>query len=144
MRIRSIEKKDLNEMFNLCSMPELSCLPDCSYPTSVEGLQHFFENSALDDSEKHFAIVNADDEFKGLVCLRHINSKFSERNIRMECADMNYLPADFSKKNPDNLILSIAVKFRNQNPVLLTSDNGFQVKAKGLGIPTIKLKNFLR
>lgn len=87
-----------------------------------------------------------DDESKRNVetALRHINSKFSERNIRMECADMNYLPADFSKKNPDNLILSIAVKFRNQNPVLLTSDNGFQVKAKGLGIPTIKLKDFLR
>lgn len=70
--------------------------------------------------------------------LRHINTNFKRRNIRMEFADMNYLPQDFNKKNPDNMILSIAIKYRNQNPVLLTSDNGFQVKAKGLGISVLK------
>ena len=70
--------------------------------------------------------------------LRHINTNFKRRNIRMEFADMNCLPQDFNKKNPDNMILSIAIKYRNQNPVLLTSDNGFQVKAKGLGISVLK------
>lgn len=90
--------------------------------------------------------VTLDEESKRKVesALRHINSKFNERNIRMECADLNYLSIDFNRKNPDNLILSIAVKYRNQNPILLTSDNGFQIKAKGLGIPTLNINDFVR
>lgn len=62
----------------------------------------------------------------------------------MECADLRYLPSDFTKKNPDNLILSIALKFRNQNAILLTSDNGFQIKAKGLGLNTVQLRQFIK
>ena len=54
----------------------------------------------------------------------------------MECADLECLPVDFSRKNPDNMILSVALKYRNQNPILLTSDNGLQLKAKGLEINT--------
>lgn len=90
--------------------------------------------------------VTLDEESKRKVesALRHINSKFNDRNIRMECADLNYLSIDFNRKNPDNLILSIAVKYRNQNPILLTSDNGFQIKAKGLGIPTLNINDFIR
>lgn len=30
------------------------------------------------------------------------------------------------------------------NPIMLTSDNGLQVKTKGLGITTITLKEFLK
>ncbi|EXY52016.1 hypothetical protein M121_1156 [Bacteroides fragilis str. 3783N2-1] len=37
----------------------------------------------------------------------------------------------------------MALKFKNENPILLTSDNGLQVKAKGLRIATITLKDFL-
>ena len=37
-----------------------------------------------------------------------------------------------------------ALKFKDENPILLTSDNGLQVKAKGLKISTISLKEFLR
>ncbi|WP_281071357.1 GNAT family N-acetyltransferase [Succinivibrio dextrinosolvens] len=81
MKIRSIEKKDFNEMLNLCQMPEISSLPDCSYPKSQEELQSFIEGSAQNLSEKHFAIVNADDEFKGLVCLRHIDSKENRSSL---------------------------------------------------------------
>ena len=89
--------------------------------------------------------LSLDDKSKRNVeeALRNINTVFKSRNIRMECADLNYLPTDFSKKNPDNLILSIAIKYRNQNPILLTSDNGFQIKAKGLGIPTLRLNDFI-
>ena len=45
---------------------------------------------------------------------------------------------------PDNLILTVALKYRDQNPIMLTSDNGLQVKTKGLGITTITLKEFLK
>lgn len=75
------------------------------------------------------------------LALRNINRIFESRNLRMECADLDRLPPDFSKKNPDNMILSIALKYRNQNPVLLTADNGLQLKAKGLGIKTTAIIN---
>lgn len=89
--------------------------------------------------------VTLTDESKRNVetALKNINMKFSSRNIRMECADFTCLPPDFAKKNPDNLILSIALKFRNQNAILLTSDNGFQIKAKGLGLNTISLNEYI-
>lgn len=70
------------------------------------------------------------------LALRNINRLFNIRNIRMECADLECLPVDLSRKNPDNMILSVALKYRNQNPILLTSDNGLQLKAKGLEINT--------
>jgi predicted ribonuclease YlaK len=44
------------------------------------------------------------------------------------------------KRSPDNMILTITLKLKNEIPILLTSDNGLQVKAKGLGISTITLK----
>ena len=77
------------------------------------------------------------------MALRNLNRIFNLRKIRMECADLDYLPIDFSRKNPDNLILSVALKYRNQNPILITSDNGLQLKAKGLGIKTISLQTIL-
>lgn len=77
------------------------------------------------------------------LALRNLNKIFEIRNIRMECADLEYLPIDFSRRNPDNMILSVALKYRNQNPMLLTSDNGLQLKAKGLNINTMSLQSML-
>ena len=62
----------------------------------------------------------------------------------MEDADVSLLPSGFDQKNPDCLILSVALKFRDENPILLTSDNVLQTRATGLGITTISLKEFLR
>ena len=62
----------------------------------------------------------------------------------MDTADLTLLPNDFNKKSPDNFILSVALKYKDENPIMLTSDNALQIKAKGLGITTITLKEFLR
>ena len=62
----------------------------------------------------------------------------------METAELSLLPVDFKKKSPDNLILSVALKYKTENPIILTLDNGLQSKAKGLGITTITLKEFLK
>ena len=75
--------------------------------------------------------------------LKQINESIDKRGIKMETADLSLLPNDFSKKSPDNFILSVALKFKGENPIMLTSDNGLQIKAKGLGITTISLKDFL-
>ena len=76
--------------------------------------------------------------------LRLINEGIDIRGIKMEIADVSLLPNDFNKKSPDNLILSVALKFKNENPIVLTSDNGLQIKAKGLGMSTISLKEFIK
>ena len=62
----------------------------------------------------------------------------------MNTADLTLLPNDFDKKSPDNFILSVALKYIDENPIMLTSDNGLQVKSKGFGITTITLKDFLK
>lgn len=90
------------------------------------------------------AKVRLDEEGKqnAARALRLINSLLKPRKIEMVCADLSLLPADFGK-SPDNMILSVAMKFKGQNPIMLTSDNGLQIKSKGLGIKTMSLKDFL-
>lgn len=75
--------------------------------------------------------------------LRLLNGETSHEII-YEFADVSLLPDDFDKKSPDNMILSVALKYKEENPIMLTSDNGLQLKSKILGISTISLKNFLR
>lgn len=76
--------------------------------------------------------------------LRLINESLDKRNIKMDTADLSLLPDDFNKKSPDNFILTVALKYKSENPIMLTSDNGLQVKSKGLGITTITLKDFIK
>ena len=75
--------------------------------------------------------------------LRLINDSIDKRGIKMDTADLTLLPNDFNKRSPDNFILSVALKYKAENPIMLTSDNGLQIKAKGMGITTITLKDFL-
>lgn len=75
--------------------------------------------------------------------LRILN-KETRHKIIYEMADTALLPADFDKHSPDNMIISIALKYKNQNPIMLTSDNGLQLKSKILGFKTLSLKTFLR
>lgn len=90
--------------------------------------------------------ISLDDNGKKNVqkALRNINQSMDKRNIKMELANISLLPDDFNKKSPDNIILTVALKYRSETPILLTSDNGLQIKAKGLNIKTITLKEFLK
>ena len=76
--------------------------------------------------------------------LRNINRALDASNVSFEVANTNLLPIDFNPRSPDNLILSVALKYKDDNPMLLTSDNGLQIKCKGLGISTISLKEFIK
>jgi len=76
--------------------------------------------------------------------IKQINDSFDKRNIKMDTADLSLLPSDFDRKSPDNFILTVALKYKDENPIMLTSDNGLQVKSKGFGITTITLKDFLK
>ncbi len=75
--------------------------------------------------------------------LKSINGYLDTRDLRMEISDISLLPVDFNKRSPDNQILTVALKFKTENPILLTSDNGLQIKAKGLKLTTISLTEFL-
>ncbi len=90
--------------------------------------------------------IKLDDEGKQNVqkALKSINFQMNKRDIRMELSDIELLPSDFDKRSPDNMILTVALKYKNENPILVTSDNGLQIKAKGLGITTISLANILK
>lgn len=75
--------------------------------------------------------------------LRNLNNE-SQHEIIYEFADTSLLPEDFDRRSPDNMIVSVALKYKDQNPIMLTSDNGLQLKSKILGIATVSLKNFLK
>ena len=70
--------------------------------------------------------------------VKSITAKLNRIRIVLAERDLN------NKRLPDNNILTVALKFKDENPILLTSDNGLQVKAKGLNMKTISLKDFLK
>lgn len=75
---------------------------------------------------------------------KNISMAFTQQYSCMENANVSLLPNGFDRKNPDCKILSVALKHSEENPILLTSDNMLAARAKGLGITTITLKDFLR
>lgn len=84
---------------------------------------------------------NKENVNKALSC---INKALNRPNISFEVANTQLLPVDFNRRSPDNMILSVALKYKDENPTLLTSDNGLQIKCKGLGIVTISFMTFLK
>lgn len=65
------------------------------------------------------------------------------KQLRTAKANTTILGEDYRQNSPDNRILSVAFMYKDKNPILLTSDNGLQLKAKSIGISTISLKEFL-
>ena len=75
--------------------------------------------------------------------LRDLNNE-TQHEIVYEFADISLLPDDFDKRSPDNMIVSVALKYKEHNPIMLTSDIGLQLKSKILGVSTVSLKNFFK
>jgi rRNA-processing protein FCF1 len=98
----------------------------------------------IDELDKLKVTLSEEQKKNVQKAIKQINDSFDKRNIKMNTADLTLLPNDFNKKSPDNFILSVALRYKNENPIMLTSDNGLQIKAKGLEITTITLKEFLK
>ena len=98
----------------------------------------------VDELDKLKIKLDATEKKNVETALRLINRAMDKPNVSMELSNPHLLPDDFNKKSPDNNILTVALKYKDENPILLTSDNGLQVKAKGLKIATITLKEFLK
>ena len=78
------------------------------------------------------------------VAAKNIHNAFVKHYSQMEDANLSLLPTGFDRHNPDCAILSVALKYKKENPILLTSDNMLQSRASALGITTITLKEFLK
>lgn len=98
----------------------------------------------VDELDKLKITLDEDGKRNVEKALRNINRALDSSNVSFEVANTQLLPIDFNKRSPDNLILSVALKYKEENPILLTSDNCLQIKAKGLKIATISLREFLK
>lgn len=109
-----------------------------------EQYQVVLSAKVIDELDKLKIKLSSEEKRNVEAALRFINKALDKPNVKMELSDLSLLPSDFDKRSPDNNILTVALKFKNENPILLTSDNGLQVKAKGLNMKTISLKDFLK
>ena len=96
----------------------------------------------IDELDKLKITLNEIEKNNVSKALKNINHSLDNSNVSFEVANTQLLPIDFNRRSPDNMILSVALKYKDNNPILLTSDNELQAKAKGLRIVTISLKEF--
>ncbi len=97
----------------------------------------------IDELDKLKITLDAKGKDSVQKALKNINMETDKRDIQFEVANTRLLPKDFDYRSPDNMILSVALKYKGMNPIMLTSDNGLQVKCKIVGISTISTKDFL-
>ena len=102
--------------------------------TVIEELDHLKAKKNLPTSKKK----------KVAKAIKYVNESFDTRDVETDFSDMKLLPEDYERTKADNKILSVALKHIENNPILLTSDYALQVKAKGLGVKTISLKEYLK
>ena len=91
----------------------------------------------LDELDKLKGTLDGKSKRNVKKAIKEINHKIrmQSKTFSMESADTRLLPEDFDKTNPDNMILSVALKYRDCNPFLVTNDINFQNRAASMGIP---------
>ncbi|RYX95093.1 hypothetical protein EON78_05910, partial [bacterium] len=87
--------------------------------------------------------VNADKAIKNINSLLRSAKTSKAGRVRKQGADLTLLPIELQKKSADNMILSLGVVYRKQNPIILTLDRNFQTKAMMLDIPLITINELL-
>lgn len=99
----------------------------------------FVSAKVVDELDHRKDVTSGNDKKKVQKALKSINMAISSGRVQTSTSDARLLPADFDRRSPDNLILSVVLKVKRMGytPVLVTSDNGFQIKAKTLKIKTI-------
>ncbi|EAZ83055.1 PIN domain-containing protein [Algoriphagus machipongonensis] len=117
--------------------PEIISKIDKKYPIILSA-------KVLDELDSLKLKLDSDGKKMVQRALKSINQNQNSREIRLITSDKSLLPDDFDKRSHDNLILTVLLKFKDENPILISSDNGLQIKAKGLGFSAINLKDFLR
>lgn len=116
--------------------PDIISKIDKKYPVILSA-------KVTDELDKMKIKLNDEGKRNAEKALRNLNNE-SQHEVIYEFADVSLLPDDFDKRSPDNMIVSVALKYKDENPIMLTSDNGLQLKSKILGIATVSLRNFLK
>lgn len=116
--------------------PDILSRIDKKYPVILSA-------KVTDELDKMKIKLNNEDRRNAEKALRNLNNE-TQHEVIYELADTSLLPEDFDKRSPDNMIISVALKYKEENPIMLTSDNGLQLKSKILGIATISLRIFLK
>lgn len=99
----------------------------------------------LDELDKLKGTTSGNDKKNVREAIREINymHNMKRENVYFEFADTKLLPEDFEKNNADNMILSVALKFRGRNPFVISNDINFQNRAVSLGIPYKEIKDIV-
>ena len=99
----------------------------------------FVSAKVVDELDHRKDVTSGNDKKKVQKALKAINLAISSGRVQTATSDARLLPADFDRRSSDNLILSVVLKVNKMGytPILVTSDNGFQAKAKTLKIKTI-------
>lgn len=116
--------------------PDILGKIDVKYPIILSA-------KVVDELDKMKIKLSEQEKRNAEKALRLLNQD-TKHQIIYQSADVSLLPDDFDKRSPDNMILTVALKYKDENPIMLTSDNGLQLKCKSLGITTISLKQFLK
>jgi rRNA-processing protein FCF1 len=119
---------------------------DCPEILSKIDIKHNVVLSArvIDELDKLKYKLRGKEKENAENALKLINRKLGKKkNVKTAKADLRLLPLDFNDKSPDNLILCVALMYREKNPFMITSDNGLQAKARVCEIPTLSLAEFL-
>ena len=93
-------------------------------------------------TEKPEVAANVRKATGAINAMREKDRKAKKKSLLFEYADMSLLPEELQTRKGDNFILGVAMKFRESNPWLITSDNLFSITAESLGIPTVSLADF--
>ena len=91
----------------------------------------------LEELDKLKVTLEGKDKRNVKKAIKEINYKIRMKSssVFFEHADTKLLPEDFDKTNPDNMILSVALKYVDRNPFMVTNDVNFQNRAASMGIP---------
>lgn len=97
--------------------------------------------TVIEELDRNKTNFKEDVAFKAREAIRRIDC-YKKENIVFSQANESLIPKGYSLKG-DNLILSVAMQFKEFNPILITNDIAFNIKAKAEGINTCTLEDIL-
>lgn len=77
------------------------------------------------------------------IAVKSIKAISKAKNVHRAKANVKFLPIDFNKKSPDNIILATALMYKDKSGILITNDNGLQEKAKTVEMQVMNYDDFV-
>lgn len=93
----------------------------------------------LDNKKRDYKIKD-----KAQQAIKEILKHQKDKYIYFEESNTSNLSNDYDEDSPDNKILSVAIKYKRKNPIILTKDKGLMLKAEIEGIPAKNIEELSR